>query len=408
MRFTSSTLAQDEAEAFIPKTYPNPPYATPTPTRYNLKFGSLEARISGSIQAEYNDNINLSAKNQQSDFSFGPDVRVGFIYPINEVQLLQLNLGFGYRWYLNHPALASFALAPDSRLDYRLTIHKTLSLNFSDSFQIQSDPTSVPTLSGSPGGSGLLDFRRIVNLAGILARWQANEKIGLVAGYNWTYDRSLTPQFTSIDSDTYAFNAGAFYSLNPKVTLGVMGGYSFTDYRLNQQNNGEGYYFGPNLNFKATKSITMDASVYYAVNSFGQNGALNGGVSDTSGFVGVTYQASIRHHLNKWFSHGIRLSHGTENGLGSNFTETTALQYDATTHIFRSLSLNSTFSYQRYAASGTGGETGDLYLLYLGTNYQLARRWGLGASYVLAWKEASNSDHNYAQNRITAQLTHEF
>jgi len=405
MRIIPQALAQEEAESFIPKTYPTLPYQNPAPARYNLKFGNLEARIYAAATGEFNDNINLSAKDRQSDLSFGPNIKVGFIYPVSEIQLLQFNLGFGYMWYLNHPSLATFNIDPDTRLDYKLTIHKSFVLSFYDNFLVQSDPTTLPTLSG---GSSLLDFRRIVNVAGVTARWQASEKLGFMTGYSYTYDRSLTPLFENIDRDTHSFNAGAFYALNSLLNVGVLGGYSFTIYRLSQQNNGSGSYFGPTVSFKPTKNITLAASVFYAANSYDQNGALHGGVTDTSSFSGITYAASVTHRLNAWFTHDIKASRSTELGLGSNFNETTVLQYDATVPIRRGISGNATFAYQKYAASGVGGETGDIYMFYLGANCSIARRWGLGASYVLSWKEASMADHNYLQDRISLQLSHEF
>jgi hypothetical protein len=405
MKAAPDALAQDEAEAFIPKTYPSPPYQVPTPTQYNIKLGNLEARLSASVEAEYNDNIDLAAHHPQADLSFGPDFRVGFIYPLSSAQLLQLNLGVGYRWYLHNPALSNVSLDPDTRLDYRLTIHKTFSFSFYDSFQVQTDPTVLPTLSG---GAGLLDFNRFVNVAGVLARWQANEKVGLIAGYSWTYDRSLTPQFNSLDHDTHTFNAGAFYTVNPQVTVGLLAGYDFTIYRLNNQNNGSGYYFGPSLSFKPSKTITVQASVFYSIDNFAQNGLLNGGVADTSSFSGVTYQGSVAHRINKYLSQDIKASRSAELGLGSNFTDTTTLQYDLIARLRQRLSLNSTFAYQTYTASGAAGENGDLYMFYLGANYGLAPRWGLGASYALSWKADSVAANDYVQNRLTLQVTHEF
>ncbi len=401
LKMACPVSAQDEAETFIPKTYPAPPFHDPDPAKYNLKFGNLEARISADVQVEYNDNLNLASKSPVSDWSFGPDVKFGFVFPISADQLMQFNVGFGYRWYLKNSALNTFTVAPDSRLDYRLVIHKTITLSFYDAFQIQVDPTAQPQISGT---TSLLDYIRIINLIGVLGRWQPTEKLSLLAGVSYTINKSLTQAFTDLDSNVYSFTAGVMYKVNLPLTVGVMGGYTFTIFNQAIQNNGDSYYIGPVANFKITKTLTLDASLYYTVSDFQHTGT----IADTSNFGGLTYAATLRQKLNKVLSHDVRLSHNVSTGVGNNFTESTVIQYDISARVNRAITVNSAFSYSPFTASGAGGESGDLYVWYLGVNYAVARDWGTAVAYTMSWKDSSLAGHGYSDDRVTFQVSHLF
>jgi hypothetical protein len=64
---------------------------------------------------------------------------VGFLWPVSREHVLQLDFGFGYRWYLNHPAIQTVRLAPNSRIDYRIFI-KDVKINLHEALTIQADP----------------------------------------------------------------------------------------------------------------------------------------------------------------------------------------------------------------------------------------------------------------------------
>ncbi len=99
------------------------PFRQPPAAKYNLKWGRLQGRIAGEIQSEFNDNINLSADKPLADWSIGPHVGIGFIYPISKDHLMQFSMGAGYRFYLNTPSINSFSVAPDSAWSHTISIY---------------------------------------------------------------------------------------------------------------------------------------------------------------------------------------------------------------------------------------------------------------------------------------------
>jgi hypothetical protein len=398
-------LAQASRE-YIMRGAPYPVFSNPEPAKYNLKLGRLTARLTASTQVEFNDNINLSDKNPEGDISFGPDIGIGFLYPVTKDNVLQFDIGFGYRWYLNHPSVQSLTVAPNSRFDHRLYL-EDVQIDIHDSFSVQNDPTSRPDISavGTSSTTGNpIDFQRINNDAGLIAEWRPQLDWGLTAGYDYILDRSLNNEFTSIDRDTHSFSGGVNYNVSPRWTVGLNSSYSMTFYDQKIQNDGSGYSVGPRITYKPTHFLTIEAGVSYAVSSFEQTGT----IADTSEFTGITAMLSIRHRINSSFSHYLNFTKDRELGLGSNFNEIFSAQYGFNYRFTSAIALNTTLVYENFSSSAATGEAADRYLVYLGTSYQITRLWSVSVAYAFGLKFSDAPDRNYLQNRLTLELARKF
>lgn len=383
------------------RSSPYLPYRQPEPAKYNLKWGRLQGRITGEVQTEFNDNINLANTGKLADWSIGPNIGIGFIYPISKEHLMQFSVGAGYRFYLNSPSINSFSIAPNSSWSHTITIGN-VTVDVHDQFSIQVDPTSRGEISGSP--NSLVNFRMINNTSGLLASYQPTLRWTLSAGYDYTIARSLSDDFTDLESDTHTFSAGSYHALNQRITAGVQASYSISDQVRRIQNNGETISIGPILSIKPTSHIYLQFSVAYSLSQFDSTGT----ITDRSNFEGLTFQAAVNHQLNRKISHSVRLSKSVAPGIGSNFTETFNAQYGITTPLSRNITLNSNLGYETFTSSGLTGETADRYIFYIGTGYQLSKKWTVGVSYALAWKDSSQADRDYVQNRVTLGFVRQF
>ncbi len=186
---------------FISRSAPAPAFLTPEPARYNLKFGKLEARIRASLEVEANDNINLSAHGRAADISFTPHGAVGFVYPITEIQLLELNLDMGYQWYLFHTGVSELSVAPTTSIDYRIRLVHPIEARVYDTFSIVTDPTSRPDISGTQ--VQLINFDLLNETIGVLFNWEPNTTWRFSAGYSYGISRSLNSDFQELDVDTH-------------------------------------------------------------------------------------------------------------------------------------------------------------------------------------------------------------
>jgi len=392
--------AQVEREYFA-RTPPYPVYQAPETARYNLKLGSLTARLSGNVQFEFSDNINLSDKNPRADLSIGPYAGLGFLWPVTRNHVLQLDLGIGYRWYLNSPDVSSIHIDPNTHLDYTIYIDD-VRVTFRDRFSIQVDPVSRPELNGAT--RNVTKFRRLNNISGLAVDWQATKDWELFGGYDFTVDRSLTSDFKDIDREEHTWYAGVNYAVTPRVKVGVLGSYSITDYTQHVQNGAHSYSVGPTLVVKINKYLMATASVAYTVSEFDRTGS----ILDGSNFEGPTYQLGLQQVLTPRTSHHLRFAQALGLGIGSNFSETTLVQYGINTMLSKNVSLNGIMAYEHLSVSSGAGSESDRYLLYLGSGYQFSREWSAGVSYSFSFRDAVTPGFSYVQNRLTLDLTRRF
>lgn len=384
------------------RSSPSPAFNDPARQNYNLRWGPVTGRLSGSLQTEYNDNINLGADHRLWDISLMPNVGVGFQWPISPRNVLQFDIGFGYHTSVNHPELDSFSVSPDSKLIYQMRAGK-VNLTFRDSFSVNVDPLIRPDVSGGNSGS-LLNFKRVNNDFGIQSEWQARSNLAIVSSYDYTIDRSLNHQFAALDRDDHNLSLGGFSNIGAIWNVGVSGATTISDFVEPIQNDGISYSIGPQVSVKVTHFITVDATVAYTHSEFDQSGT----IADRSSFSGASFSVGVRHTINSRMNESIRTGRSISPGFGSNFNELTTAQYGLTWKFTPSLSLNGTFSYEHLIASGPSGEVADRFLTYIGTGWQIAKRWDIGVGYSFAWKDSDQNIRDYRQNRVSVNLTHAF
>jgi hypothetical protein len=386
--------------AFIPRTSPYPAHYISEPREYNLKWGNVTARLAGSVQMEYNDNINLSEIDPQQDFIFGPNAGVGFVWPISENNVLQFDIGVGYRAYVNHPELNSVQIQPDSRLSYQIRVLKAQVL-FYDQFRVDVDPISRPELSG---GRALINYQRFNNALGMTVNWEAIRKVTFVGGYEWVLDQSLNGEFTELDRQDHVFHLSAYRPLGARVTGGLTTSYTLTEYDRPIQNDGHTFSAGPRVSIRLTDFINADAGLAYTSSHYDQTGTIR----DQSSYDGLTFGGGLNHRMNSRVTQYVRASKSLSPGFNSNFTDIWSLQYGVSWRVASAVTLNGTFVYENLTSSLALAEDSNRYLWYLGTRLRVARRWTAGISYSYALKDSRLPDRDYSQNRVTLDLTRHF
>jgi hypothetical protein len=401
--FAGNAWAQadiDHPEQYF-RTAPYPPFSTAPPPDYNLKWGRLSARVSGSVSTEYNDNINLADHDALDDFIFEPNVGIGFILPLSEINILQFDLGLGYRVYVNNPELNSFQITPDSQLVYHLRAGKT-EITVHDKFSIQVDPLSRPELSGT--NNAVLDYKRFINDIGFETSYEVVKDLTLVGSYDFLTDRSISGSFKELDRNDHLFTLAAFRPLNSKVTVGLGSSYTMMEYVEPIQNDGTIFSVGPRVMVKATDFISLDGGVNYTLSDYQQTGT----IGDASNFEGVTASGQIRHILNSKTHHYLRYVKSLNPGIGSNFTDDQQVQYGLGLRASSSVTLDTSFSYEAFDVSGANAESGTRNIWYIGSTFHISKTWDAGLAYSFSWKNSDQPNRDYTQNRVMVRLTRNF
>jgi hypothetical protein len=393
--------APPESPTFIPRTPYYPSFYSEEPRDYNLRWGKLTGRLRGSMQIEYNDNINLSDADARADLILGPFVGMGFLWPLSEKNILQFDLGVGYRAYLDNSALNSLLISPDSRLNYQIRVLDA-QITIHDQFAIEVDPLSRPEISGTT--AEVLDYHRFNNDAGFTVNWEPLRGVTILGGYNYVIDRSLNNDFLELDRDDHIFHIAGYRGFGSHINLGLRSSYTITEYVEPIQNNGETFAVGPHLIAQLTEFVTADAGVNYTRADYRSTGTL----ADASDFNGITFFAGAQHRVNSRTSHYLRLDRTINPGFGSNFTDMIALQYGISLRASSAISLKGTFVFEDLTSSGTLSENSNRYLWYLGSNFRISRTWTAGLAYSFGVKKSDFAGRDYTQNRITLDITRHF
>src|SRR2546423_1632133 len=218
---------------------------------YNLLLGPIRLHASATVGVEYNSNINYAEVNEQEDVLILPNLTIDAIWPMTQLNTLRLDLGLGYRFYLDHSENNTNAIliAPNSQIafdifvgDFRINIHDRMSL--------QQDPIAQGALSN------VADYGRFENTAGISVLWDLNQAL-VSLGYDHYNFVSTTDQFDYLDRNAEILYGSVDFLLTPTIGLGPEANAVFTRYDQMVLNNNEDYSIGAFLEAQITNNLRV-------------------------------------------------------------------------------------------------------------------------------------------------------
>lgn len=363
------SLSQPRAHAqeeFISRTRPAPTSPSQIPTRYNLKWGDLTARLQFAVQTEFTYNLTLSENSPEADFFIEPRMGIGFLYPISREHVLQLDLEWGYHRYFNHPSVSNFSLSPTTRLEEDFFIHD-VRVNLHDWVSIQNDPTNLGVLNGNT--PNVAQFNQIQNVSGLLASWQFTRTWDAAAGYDFQVTRSLNGRFTTLDQNGHTWMARTSKQWTPRWNTGLMGSYHLTRYRLDIQNDSSGWRLGPYLRYEPTRFLTLEAGLDWNNTRFRNNGT----ILDRENFSGWNGHVEIQHTLNRRTNHRATLRRSIGQGFGSNYTELLTLEYGISREIRAGIELHATFLHEILRPSSGFNSDANRNLFTLNSRFRISQ-----------------------------------
>ncbi|MEW6159043.1 MAG: autotransporter-associated beta strand repeat-containing protein [Verrucomicrobiota bacterium] len=362
---------------------------------------SLFAGGSAGAQFEWNDNLSLIAENRESDFAIGLRAEAAFVWHPIPKYALSLNAGVNYWWYFDHPDVSGLAVAPDTHIDHAFFLGD-VQLRWLERISIQTDPVSKPALTGSD--VDLANFRLLSSRTSLEADWRSYENLGFAAGYEFRADRALNGGFDFLNLESHVLSGSAGYSITPRWTFGVNISQAWTDHQRQILNDSDRLVIGPTLAWKPTDRLVVSASAGFTQVDFDTSGR----VTDGSSFEGMTALIGLRHRFNPWMSHRLSWSRNVTEGYTSNFAVVMPLQYGLHCQFWEKMTLDALLSWERLETSGAAGYSAQRYLFYLGTSILLSSSWRAGLAFSHSLRSATVRQFDYAQNRITIDLSHTF
>jgi len=374
-----------------------------------FQFGPLKIDVKGVFEAEYNDNINYSNNDKQSDIILRPGLIVAANCPLTELNTLSLQFGVSYEDYLIHSDLSSYTnfaeVSPDSKLAFSMRFN-TFTVTIYDSFNYSVQPSDAFAVNPSTLAiiTHVKAFGRFSNQLGLTANWD----LGSVVLYGGVYRYDVFPQqseFAFLRRWQYTASVGARYQFNNGISLKLDGSYTWNFYQQNLENNSTSWFLGPTLAGPLGKNWTFSASLGLIDYHFDDNGT-NG---DTSQPIAYTGELTVGYKSSKTVNHTLTVSQSSSFGYVSNAITVDRASYKCDWMIQPKLDLILYAYVERGRDSGgLDPETYNKFVISPELDWDYTKRMSFYAYYEFTDKLSNFSDRNYIRDRIVVGARYQF
>lgn len=365
---------------------------------YNLKLGLAALRVSSSLGIEGNDNVNNSATNAEADVSFRPSVNFQLLWPVTDQNSLNLNIGAGYSFYVQHPHLNQIFLTPGSELSFDIYAG-SFWINLHDRVSITDNAYQDPTVVGTG------DYEQFQNAVGLSTLWDLN-KIVLKAAYDHVNYIALGSANQNLpNGQSEVFSIGAGYALKPGSMLGIEAGDSIVQYDETTSNsryaNANQWNAGVYYESQLSQFLKFKGSAGYTVYAPDSAGSTN----DYSGYYG---QLAITHRLNQFVDYSLSGGRSISFGFFGGTVDLYSARWQANWHVLRDIGFSTSFSYENGTQFVSSSEKFERYGPGLSLNRAFTTKLSGSLSYQLYKRNSDLADRSYLLNIVTLTLTYQF
>jgi hypothetical protein len=401
---------------------------------YNLELGPVKFRLSATVGAEYNDNINLSDdatarvfpaggpvggvvvhSDTQDDVIIRPQVNIDALWPITQLNTFRLDLGLGYSFYIDHSNADTngVLISPGSQLAFDIFVGD-FRINFHDRPSLQQDPIAELSLSN------VVDYGRFENTGGVSVLWDLN-KILLSLGYDHYNYVSLVSDFDYLNRNAEEFSGSAQFMVASTTGIGVEGYGVLTNYDQHVLNDSTDYSVGGFIETQLTSYLKLRAAGGAQWIDFDSSvvrlffpGPVPGTVVivpfvDKQHLMDYYANILITHRLNATIKQTVSAGHESQLGVNSNYIRLNYIRHTVSWNIIRNTLLGTEFFYED--ADESGGFINEHLHRYGGAitvGYQLTPHVTLGARYQYTQKDSDVLLRDYQQNRVSVDGTYSF
>lgn len=360
---------------------------------YNFKKGDFRMTVRPSLGLDWNDNINNSDTDKESDFILKPFLQLGMTYPITQVNLLAVNLGIGYDYYFDHHDESAWRIQTGSALSFDIFV-KDFVINLHDRISYSRDSSQEAAVANTS------DFGNFENTIGVLTAW--NLAKGTVSlGYDHQNVISGESDFDSQNHASEIVLLRGSYLVHPQVQTGLEGTVSFTKYDQPTLNDNTAYSIGPFVSWQPGSALNVMLRGGYVYYDFQQTSTS----IQTENLSTYYFDFTVNHDATEVISYGFSAGRNVRLGVEADAIEEWYVRPNVTWRIFQHISLNTGLSYE-HGDQGAGDITGGLVETYdwfgatIGVNWPIMKRLALGLNYRITLRDSDLPDRGYTQNVI--------
>jgi len=312
-----------------------------------LRWGPLQFAVGLSYALEFDDNVNASEVDPDSDIGNRFGINLSTLWPITERSRLGFGVGLSYLKYVQDSDQDRFDLSPDTALAYDLQA-KDFLFTFYDRASYSQDVGSEPAVSGTT------EYPQFENTAGLRISWVPNEWVYSV-GYSHNNFISSDEEFSEQSRSAEQLFGRVAYRFAPRTQAGIEATGALTDYT---ETNRESTTFslGPFIDWQATEAIRLTARGGYVYYSFETTAiytnvpvfpttVVTNNRSDTvsSYYVGLTAE----HQLTRHITHGVSAVRQIRAGVneGGDYVQDNTVSYNLGWAFHRNIRASTSVSY---------------------------------------------------------------
>lgn len=391
---------------------------------YTYKAGDFRLLIAPSLEMDWNDNVNLTKTDSQSDFILEPLLQLTGSYPLTQLNLLTLSVGVGYDDYLQHSTYSRVQISSGSQLSFDMFI-KDFSINFHDQFSLTEDSSAEAAVAGTAL------YGNFMNTAGLTTTWDLEDLV-LTIGYDHQNSLSSSGAFSYLNRSSELPLARVGFRLRPDLTVGVEATASFTTYDQAVLNNNESYSAGVYGDWKPGSYFRVQPRAGYTIYQFqhtsqyefpqsqspdlfylGRPTLASAGESIQTQNLNTWYaDLTVSHQASKGLSYAFSAGHEIRLGIASDAIEDWYFRPNITWAIIKNVDAQTTFFYE-HGNQGVGNVTGNLTETYdwygggLTLSYAVMKRLLVSLNYRLTLRSSNIASGEYAQNLVGLRLTYQ-
>jgi hypothetical protein len=371
---------------------------------YNLKLGPTAWNFGAGLGTEYNSNVYYTESNPEGDFIFRPQINTRMLWPVSEVNSINLALGGGYSAYVKNPNLDRVFITPGTELSFDLYAGDFW-INLHDRFSITEDTYQNPSVANSG------NYSELQNALGVATTWDLNKAVVRVGYDHVNYDNlnGGTGQNSGGQPSGYSevFSASAGYHVKPAMVAGVEMGGSLLTYTTTTTNtpysNASQWNVGGFYDTPVSDYIHFTAHAGYTVYTPESSGA-----TTASQFNGMYAQLDITHRLNQYVTYtlsgGRTLSVAFQGGTVDRYFA----RWQANWQIVRKVTLGTSFSFENGTDLYAGGETYNQYGPGISLSRSITEKLSSSLGYQFYLRDSNQPNRNYTVNIVSLNLNYTF
>ena len=367
---------------------------------YNLRWGPVALRCSGSEATEYDDNIRNSGTGG-GDLIFRPSLNAQLTWPVTEWNTLNVNVGGGYSFYAQHSELNQINLNPGTGLAFDLYI-KDWVVNLHDRVTVTEYSYENPTTRGNQNSEFLQ------NDAGVSGLWDLNQAVVNV-GFDYMDYVSLARTSGQPDSTSENFFLNGGFKLRPEIMLGLESGLGLVSYDHSGatgagtvlsavQWNGGAF---SSLRVSEHLSTRLDAGYTVYIPKVT-------GTNSSSESTALYFQFSVSHQISEHVNYSLSAGHSVDFAYNGQAYDRFFVHLDPSWNIVQNFQISTPVWYEQGKQVAVQTVSYDQYGAGITIRHGLTQKLSTAAYYK--WiKETSNTAWwNYTENIVGLSFTYQF